>query len=201
MVSIFGTDVELISLIPAVFGAALSIYNWLKLRQPASIQPSKITNYGMIASTYQEGMLFCFPLIFTNEGANNGLISEIKIGFSKQNSEFKYLSLDGKAKLLELGAQEARLLDWEKFENQGYVILQPTYPIKVDAGESIDVYMMARVAFEDKLIPIDQVCKCRIEVYFGSKKMNFIEFPFYLSTEATERDDILTWLSPNQSYA
>ena len=39
---ILESDVDWVSLIPAVFGALLSIYNWFMMNKPASIKPNKI---------------------------------------------------------------------------------------------------------------------------------------------------------------
>ncbi len=198
MVEFFGVEVGLIAMVPAVFGFLLSLYNWYMMNRPANIVASDIVNYGFISSGFEEAMLFCFPLIFSNEGAKKGLISEIKIGFKKEG-EIKYIDLDGKVRLKELDSATAPLLDWKKYQEEGYVILQPTYPIAVEAGESVDVTVMATVDLEEKAIPINEEVECVIEVEFGNKKRNKTSFPFFLSEETADIDDRLVWLKPTSN--
>ncbi|MFX1512566.1 MAG: hypothetical protein ACFFCQ_08265 [Promethearchaeota archaeon] len=195
MVEVFGIEIGVLSLIPAVFGALLSLYNWYKMNKPVDIYPSEIVNFGFITSQYEEAMLFCFPLIFSNEGASKGMITEIKIGF-KKDGEIKYVDFDGKARLKELDSTIAPLIDWKKFQQEGYVILQPTYPIVVEAGASTDVTLMATIDFEEKIVPINEEVECVIEVEFGNQKRNRIKFPFFLSEEIVDIDDRLVWLKP-----
>jgi hypothetical protein len=195
MVEILGIEIGIIAMIPAVFGAAMSAYNWYKMNRPADIHSSEIVNFGFISSSYEEAMLFCFPLIMTNDGATKGLITGIKIGF-KKDDEIDYIDLDGKARLKELDSATAPLLDWKKFQENGYVILQPTYPIPVEAGASTDVTLMATVDFEEKVIPIGEEVECVIEVEFGNRKRNTTSFPFFLSEETVDIDDRLVWLTP-----
>ena len=120
MVEIFGIEIGLLAMVPAVFGAAMSAYNWYMMNRPADIYSSEILNFGFISSSYEEAMLFCFPLIFSNDGAKKGLITDIKIGF-KKDGEITYIDLDGKARLKELDSATAPLLDWKKYQEEGYV--------------------------------------------------------------------------------
>ncbi|MHA2370950.1 MAG: hypothetical protein ACXADX_19215, partial [Candidatus Hodarchaeales archaeon] len=60
MVEILGIEIGIIAMIPAVFGAAMSAYNWYKMNRPADIHSSEIVNFGFISSSYEEAMLFCF---------------------------------------------------------------------------------------------------------------------------------------------
>ena len=196
MVSIFGIDVDLLSLIPALFGALLSLYNWWQMSQPAKIFPNPFFSYGLIASSYQEGMLLCFPIVLSNEGAHKGMVTEIRFQFKNPEGMFTPLDLDGKAQLLDLNPEEARMMDWQKFENHGYIIKQPTYPIVVPAHSSVDVYLIARSFFEDREIPIEQPSECQIEVFYDHNKHQSIRFPFYLPQSIIDQDDQMHWLSP-----
>lgn len=49
MMQLLGYDFDLISLIPALFGAILSLYNFYKMSRPANIFPTEIVNYGLIS--------------------------------------------------------------------------------------------------------------------------------------------------------
>lgn len=196
MVTIFGYDVDLFSLVPALFGALLSIYNWWQMQKPAQIIPSPFVSYAVVASEYQEGMLLCFPIVLNNDGARKGIVTKIRIGFKHENDEVKYLDLDGKARLEELDAERARLMDWEKFQKEGYVILQPTYPVVVYPGSSENVFLIARSFFADKEIPINFSTTCHIEVTFNNQRKNEISFPFKLDQATVNVDDQLQWLEP-----
>lgn len=195
MTDIIGFEVDFISLGPAVFALLLSVYNWYKMSRPANIYPNEIINYGYIASSYQGGFQLCIPLILHNEGANRGMITGIKIGFQFEN-EVKYIDLLGKARLLEVDINQATRFDWDKFESDGYRMIQPTYPIVVEGFESADVILIAQATFEENAIPIDTETDCVIEIKFGKNKTNQIKFPFYLSTESSEVDNRLVWYEP-----
>ncbi|MHA2000897.1 MAG: hypothetical protein ACTSVU_02245 [Promethearchaeota archaeon] len=193
MVDILGVDVDFLSLIPAIFGALLSLYNWLQMHKPANIYPGRLVNYGFISSSYDKAMFFCLPLTFENEGANKGLITEIKIGF-KNEAEIKYIDVDAKVRLNELTGSMAPRMDYEKFTDEGYVILLPTYPIGIEGGESQDITIVSTVSVEDDIIPIGKDSEIVIEVYFGKNKLNTRSFPFYLSQESADSDNTLIWL-------
>lgn len=195
MTNIIGYNVDLLSLVPAIFAFLLSIYNWIMMKKPANIYPDEIISYGLIASEYHDGMQLCIPLILHNGGASRGLVSNIKIGF-KQANQIKYLHILGKAKLLDINVNKAYQFDWDSFESEGYVIVQPTYPIVVDEFASQDVVLIAQTAFKDNIIPINTECSCVISVKFGRNKTNSIEFPFFLSKEISESDNTLNWLEP-----
>ncbi|MBA7559533.1 hypothetical protein ES708_01148 [subsurface metagenome] len=193
MAEIFGIEVDLLSLIPAVFGALLSIYNWLQMIKPANINSGRLVNYGFISSSYENAMLLCLPLTFENEGAKKGLITEIKIGF-KHGDEIKYIDVDAKVRLNELTGATAPNMNYEKFTDEGYVILLPTYPMGIEGGESIDITIVSTVSVEDKIIPVGVDSEIVIEVYFGKNKSNTQSFPFYLSQESADSDNVLIWL-------
>ncbi|MHA2365179.1 MAG: hypothetical protein ACXAC7_14565 [Candidatus Hodarchaeales archaeon] len=194
MIDLFGYDISLISLPTAFFGAFLSLYNYYIMSKPANIVPNQIISYGLINSGYQESYKFCIPLIFHNNGAKKGLITDVKIGF-KTNGDTKYLDITGKAKLIELVDEQLASTDWDGFTKHGYRLLQPTYPIPILGNESIDVVLIGTSAHEDNDVPINTECKCVIEITFGKNKTNQIEFPFYLD-ENVIPDDRIIWLSP-----
>ncbi|MHA1776724.1 MAG: hypothetical protein ACTSWC_08095 [Promethearchaeota archaeon] len=194
MVEIFGIEIDLISLVPALFGAILSLYNWFQARKPAKIEVGELVNYGFISSSYEKALFFCFPFIFENSGAKNGAITYIKIGF-EYDGVIKYIDVDAKVKLNELSGTQAPQMDYEKFTNEGYRIILPTYPIKIEAGESEDVSLISTVSLDDQIIVPDKKGKMVVEVYYGAKKMNKREFPFMLSNESVDSDDVLLWLN------
>lgn len=195
MVDFLGYELDLISLAPAVFALVLSIYNWLKMNKPADIHPNEIINYGYIASEFNGGVQLCIPLILHNEGANRGMVTGIKIGFQNGN-EIKYLDILGKARLNEVNINQAHSFDWDKFEKDGYRMIQPTYPIVVEGFESSDVTLIAQATFEENVLPIDTETNCVIELKFGKNKINQIKFPFFLSKEFSEIDNRLMWYEP-----
>ena len=107
MTNIAGYEVDFISLGPAIFAVLLSIYNWYKLSKPADIYPNEIINYGYISSSYQGAIQLCIPLILHNEGANRGMVTNIKIGFESEIG-IKYVDVLGKAKLNEINVLQNR---------------------------------------------------------------------------------------------
>jgi hypothetical protein len=192
---IFGYDIDLLSLIPALFGVILSLYNYYKMSKPAEIIPTEVVNYGLISSSYDECYKIILPLVFHNEGAKKGIIKKIKIGF-KHDEKVKYLQNPVKVRLEELMDDVAQLSDWNKFTEQGYRVLQPTYPITVSADSSVDVTLVAVAPYEKEIIPIDKQSEYIIEVYYGKDKMKKIEFKFFLSNENIP-DNRLQWFFPN----
>jgi hypothetical protein len=197
MVNIAGYEVDFLSLAPAVLALLLSIYNWFKMSRPANLYPNEIINYGYIASDYQGGVQLCIPLILHNEGANRGMITGVKIGFQFDN-EIKYIDVLGKARLNEVDINQAFRFDWDKFEQDGYRMIQPTYPIIVEGLESTDVTLIAQATFKENVIPIDTQTECIVEIKFGKNKSNLIKFPFFLSKEFAEVDNRLMWYEPIQ---
>ena len=198
MVEILGNEIDLFSLIPAVIGLVLSIYNWLMMRKPADIIPNEIVEYGLISSEEHEGIKLILPLIFHNDSANPGLITQIKVGF-KHGTETKYLKFVGRARLEELTEKTAFQGNWDSFEEGAYKIQQPTYPISVPGAESVDVVMIANSWDKDQIIPIDNNTTCVVEVSFGNKKKNKIEFPFILKKEHMI-DNIICWYGTISSH-
>ncbi|MFX1251630.1 MAG: hypothetical protein ACFFCZ_08470 [Promethearchaeota archaeon] len=186
--------IDLVTLLAALFGVVLSIYNWLMMRRPANIFPNEIVNYGMIHSQEHEGAKLILPIIFHNEGAKKGVITRIKLGF-KHGEEVKYLTFVGKARLTELDEETAFQGGWDDFEKEGYKILQPTYPIVVPSEESVDVVMISNAWHTDGILPIDKKTTCVIEVYFGNNKINKVEFPFFLKKKHII-DDVICWYEP-----
>lgn len=195
MVQIFGFEIDIFSFAPAIFATLLSIYNWYKMTRPANIFPNEIINYGFIASEYHDGNQLCIPIILHNEAANKGLVTSVKVGFER-GGEVKYLEILGRARLAEININLAYNMDWDKFEAEGYSIIQPTYPIVVEGYQSTDVVFIAQTTSEDNVIPPGEQLNCIIEVKFGRGKINSVKFPFMLSQEAAEVDNQLQWLEP-----
>jgi hypothetical protein len=190
-------DIDLISLIPALFAVILSLYNFYKMSKSADIVPNEIISYGLISSSYQGEFKLVIPLLFHNNGAKKGLIKDIKIGFIT-NNDIKYLDITGKAKLTELEDEASQLSDWDKFTKDGYRIIQPSFPISILGDESTDTVLIATSVYDDEIIPLDRESKCTIEVYFGKNKMNKVEFPFYLSEDSIP-DNRIKWFKPSKS--
>ena len=44
-------EVDIISLVPAVFGATLSLYNWFQTTRPVNIRPNNIIDYAIVSSS------------------------------------------------------------------------------------------------------------------------------------------------------
>lgn len=197
MTEIFGVEIDFVSLTPAVFAALLSIYNWLQANKPANIHPGNIVNYGFISSSHENCMLFCFPLVFENTGAKKGVITDIKMGF-KTNNEIKYIDVDLRVRLNELKGAMIPSMDYDKFTDEAYVILLPTYPIVVEGGESITTTIISTVEIDKGLVPIDKDAECVIVVFFGKGKSNKKSIPFYLTKDNAESDDVLLWLKPKE---
>ena len=190
-------EVDVISLIPALFAVILSLYNLYKMSKPADIVPNEIINYGLISSSYNEGYKLCIPLIFHNNGPKKGLIKNIKIGFKEENT-VKYLDITGKAKLSELEDEGTQWSDWDKFTKHAYRIIQPTYPISILGDESTDVVLIATTLYEEGVLPVDKESECVIEVYFGKNKVNKVKFSFYLSKDLIA-DNRIQWFSPHSN--
>ncbi|MHA1563547.1 MAG: hypothetical protein ACTSPA_15705 [Promethearchaeota archaeon] len=54
--------------------------------------------------------------------------------------------------------------------------------------------IVSTVSVEDKIIPVGVDSEIVIEVYFGKNKSNTQSFPFYLSQESADSDNVLIWL-------
>ena len=193
MVDILGYELDLMNFVPGFLAVLLSIYNWFQATKAADIYPERVVNYGFISSSYERAYFFCLPLTFGNAGGRKGLITEIKIGF-KHGSEIKYIDVDAKVRLNELTGASAPSMDYEKFTDDGYVILLPTYPMGIEGGESQDITFVSTVSVEDGIIPVGVDSEIVIEVYFGRNKSNTETFPFYLSQESADSDNTLIWL-------
>ena len=189
------TELDIMSYATSAFAVLLSLYNWYKMNRPATIQPSRMVNYGFIASSYENSFLFCFPLIFENTGSKKGVITEIKLAY-KVGETKKYIDADARVRLHELKGATAPRMDFEKFTDEGYAILLPTYPIVVEGGQTIDTTIISTVGIDEDIVPIAEEAKLIIEVYFGKNKKQTKEIPFYLSKESADSDDVLLWLKP-----
>ena len=193
MVPIFGVEIDVISLTPALFGAVLSIYNFYKMSKPANIEPTEIINYGIISSSYEQSFKIILPLVFHNDGAKKGIIKNVKFGF-RNGQRISYVNNLFKIRLNELSDDIAQLCDWNKFIDQGYRILNPTYPITVLSDTSIDVTFIATASVEEDIIPIDTKCEYFIEIFYGNNKIKKKFLPFFLAKDDIP-DDRLIWLS------
>ena len=85
-------------------------------------------------------------------------------------------------------------MNYERFTEEGYVILLPTYPIVIDGWESKDVTIISTVSREDKIIPVGVESEIVIEVFYGYNKVKSQSFPFYLSKQSADSDNTLLWL-------
>ncbi|UYP46268.1 hypothetical protein NEF87_002553 [Candidatus Lokiarchaeum ossiferum] len=193
MVTIFNIEIDLLSLLPGLFAAILSIYNWFQMRKPANIKIGRIVNYGFISSSYENALFFCFPMVFENISPNNGIITEIKIGF-QYGGETKYIDTDARVRLNEFSGASMPQMNYEKFTDDGYRILLPTYPIPVEGFSSEKVTIISTVSLEDKILLAGQEGKMIVEVYFGANKVNKTTYDYFLSQESLESDNILIWL-------
>ena len=191
LIEFLNYNVDIISLIPALFGAILSLYNFYKMSRPANIFPTEIVNYGLVSSSYEKSFKMVFPLVFHNDGAKKGIIREIRIGF-KNNGSLKYLDDMFKVRLHELSDDIAQLCDWNKFIEHGYRIIQPTYPISILSDSSVETNFIATCYYEDEVIPLDSNSECIVEVFYGKNKVNTLLMPFYLAEEDIP-DDRLVW--------
>lgn len=193
MISVLGLEIDIISLIPALFGAILSIYNFYRLSKPANIEPTSLVNYGIISSDYEQSFKLILPLVFHNNGARNGIIKNIKFGF-RHDQKITYLDDLVKVRLIELSDDIAQLCDWDKLIEHGYRIINPTFPITVLSESSTDVTVIVTSLIEENSIPLDINCEYFIEVYFGKNKIKRIYFPFYLAKDDIP-DNRLIWLT------
>jgi len=187
MVEIFGQVLDPISLIPAIFATLLSIYNWYQLRKPADIYPYPLIEYGYIQSDYHKGYQLCLPMMFYNKGSNRGLITSIQVRF--QSNPVIELEILGRAQMNDLSINAVYNFDWDSFEEEGYTIRLPTYPIAVEGKYSEDVIMIA----QSTNFPIGKHTECQIIVGFDDGRTNSCKFPFYLSKESAEVDNMLRW--------
>ena len=185
-------DIDIISFGPAAFGALLSTYNWFQTKKPANIRPSKIVEYAIVSSSYDEVDILTIPLIFNNSGAFPGTITDIKIGF-KNGNNVKYLDIMGKARLHELSTDQLITIAAEAYTKEGYSITMPTYPIDVFPGESTSIVLIATADHGENIIPLDTDAKWVVETYYGKNKKNTDEFPFKLTKEMHESAEYLIW--------
>jgi hypothetical protein len=195
MVEVAGIEIDLMSLIPALFGLALSIYNWLMMRKPEDIVPNKLISYAIVYSGAEEGHLLCFPLIFHNEGNANGMITNIKIGF-KSGEKVEYIDVDSKVKLTEMSGTDAENISAEQFMANGYTISQPFYPIEVEAGGSTHAEIISFIGDDEKPIPFGIDTEFVIEVEFGDDEMNSVCAPFKIPKNIKGREQ-LAWFKAN----
>ncbi len=185
-------EINLISFGPAMFGALLSLYNWLQTRKPANIHPNKIIEYAIVNSSYDEVDILTIPLIFNNGGAYKGTITDIKIGF-ENGAGVKYLDIMGKAMLSPLSTDQLITMAAEAYTKEGYSITMPTYPMDVFPNESTPIVLIATADHSENIIPLDSDAKWVIETYYDNNKKNTDKFPFRLTKEMHEGAEYLTW--------
>lgn len=191
----FLNNIDYFSLIPATFATLLSLYNWFMMNKPANIKPLELISYGIISSEFHEGRQLCLPLIFHNDGANKGLITRVKVGFKDHaGSTPRYLEVLGRIKMQEVDVNTLYQFDWDSFEQDGYRMQLPTYPIVVEAFSSQDAIFIAQTGDQD--IPVGKEVEAFIEVTYDNGKQNTVSFPFMLSEENAAIDNQLTWLEP-----
>ena len=126
------------------------------------------------------------------------MITQIKVGF-REGEKINYFQFIGRARLAELDEKMAFQGGWDDFEKEGFKILQPKYTIVVPGYESADIVMIANVWNQQKSLPIDKQTSCVVEVYFGSGKMNQVEFPFLLKKNHIV-DNVIAWYTPISSH-
>lgn len=193
---------DLFTIIPGIGAALIAIRNWLALRKGADITPHRILSYGIVRDSADEPEVknLYFPILFHNEGTKGGMITKVEIFF--QNGEkIKQLPIISKIKLRELTDDQVNLgrqyADMVTFEEKGYTIQIPTYPIAVAAGESIEAMFFCVDYKEDNIIPLDKDIKCIIKIEYGKNKVNKIEFPFILTSEDFDGTDLVRWFKPH----
>ena len=179
------------SYIPGVFGALLSTYNWLQTKKPANIKPNEIVEYAIVSSSHEEADILTIPLVFHNSGALHGVVTDIKVGIESSDG-VKYFEIMGRANLSELNTNELMNMGMDKYSNEGYSIVLPTYPIDLEAGGSVAIILIAVAGHDEKIIPLDTDAKWVIETHFGKKK-NTDKFDFKISTDQYERAENLRW--------
>ncbi len=194
MQQILGMDIDLLTIlgwIPALFGALLSIRNWLAMRRGPELFPNKIVNYGHI--TGGDTHSFFMPLIIHNEGAKPGVITDIQIAFNDGQGTTK-LNVFWKVKLKGLGSKVLEM-GYETFCDEGYEVEQPLYPIIVPAGESTTV-MLECVYDETKgPFPVDKDLNCIIGVEYGRNRLGEVKFPFKMAAGQYGME-YLRWYKP-----
>ena len=189
---VFDYNIDPTSFLPAVFATLLSIYNWYQIRKPANIYPYHLIEYGYIHSEFHNGYQLCLPLLFHNDGANRGLITSIDISFPREGIQLEVL---GKAQISPMNINQVYSFDWDRFENEGYTMLLPTYPIPIDGHTSKEVVM---IAYSENL-PIDILTECQITVEFDNGKENTCKFDYFISNIAAEVDNALRWYKSVQN--
>ncbi len=192
---------DIFTVIPAVGAAIIAVRNWLVLRKGADITPHKILSYGIVRDQPDEPEVnnIYIPLIFHNDGTKGGMITKIEIVF-QDGETIKKLPIISKIKLNELSNDQVNLgrqsVDMVKFEESGYTIQIPMFPISVPAGESAEAMFQCYDDKEDNIIPLDKELKCIVKIEYGRNKTSHVKFPFMLTSEDYDGTDLLRWFRP-----
>ncbi|MEJ2277874.1 MAG: hypothetical protein P8Y70_09025 [Candidatus Lokiarchaeota archaeon] len=179
---------ELFTIIPAVVALIVAIRNWLELRKGADIKPHRILSYGIVRDQTEDPKInnIYLPLIFHNEGTKVGMITKVEI--------------ISKIKLRELSKEDTNVgrqfVDMVDFEENGYIIQVPTYPISVPAGESSEAMFLSYEDKKQNIIPLDKKLTCIIKIEYGENRISEVKAPFILTKEDYEGTDYLRWFKP-----
>lgn len=192
---------DLFTIIPGIGAAIIAIRNWWALRRGAVIFPNKILSYGIVRDDPNEPQVknFYIPIIFHNEGTNVGMITKVEILFYDGNTT-KRLPIISKIKLRELTDDQVNLgrqyADMVTFDEKGYIIQIPMYPISVPAGESTQTMFFCVDYREDDIVKLDKELTCIIRIEYGRNKTREIKFPFILTKEDFNGTDLVRWFKP-----
>ena len=139
------------------------------------------------------------PLIFHNDGTRHGMITKIEISF-RDGITIKKLPIISKIKLNQLDKdhmnQGRQAIDAVDFDEIGYTVQVPTYPISVPAGESTEAIFYCCAYTNDKILPIDKQLECSIRIEYNGKRINQVSFPFILTSEDYDGTINLRWFKP-----
>jgi hypothetical protein len=181
MVLPFGIDI--FSFVPALGAAALSLKNWLELRQGAVIYPTPILNYGIWGINAQESKnkVLILPIMASNDGSKSGMISNVKVAFDGRELEVRR-----KIKLKAHSQQEIRNMAVHEFRNKGIEEINPFFPINVHSKE--DTSFLIECWDGNNVIELNKSLTCSITVEFGNNQFRTVKFPFSLTEKDFEND-------------
>lgn len=195
MANIFGYELDIISFVPALFGAGLSLYNWLQMRKPAQLKLSPLIRYGLIYSELHQGTKLILPIIVHNDGSQRGIITGVKFGF-RAGEKVINIPLIGQVKLKEVSEDIMIQGGWNDYRDTGFKFIMPIYPIEIEPYESKHVVMVANAWHTDGLFPVGIETTCVIELEYGDNKTSKTEFPFHLKAEDVLYNDVIGWYEP-----
>ncbi|MEJ2250708.1 MAG: hypothetical protein P8Y97_13780, partial [Candidatus Lokiarchaeota archaeon] len=89
-----------------------------------------------------------------------------------------------------------QFVDMVDFEENGYIIQVPTYPISVPAGESSEAMFLSYEDKKQNIIPLDKKLTCIIKIEYGENRISEVKAPFILTKEDYEGTDYLRWFKP-----